>query len=573
MNGWHVARRCRAWVALCLVLAALPSLAFESDEHRKISNLSVKLVLRYVETRQQQGPPLSAEMAEAVAALRAMGNDYAELVVCVDYLLYPEKLFTYPWEGEQRSVAEAADLIDVKQSSKSAGPARPATALRMPDKLRKDCKTEGAVWVQASHNNHAHFQQDLFVSLRLWHMLALQWASPREQDYARALIANAAADHYLQDMFAPGHIVTPREKLTDLPATATHDLANRMGVVFEAKLSPAIRQLVGFLCGGGIATAAPPGRCDERADVVEMLHGAGLAQVGPDALALLADQPVLFRGDNWLFDQAQDRQRLLLIAVQMRSLLDVIEGVNNLTTLEFKTDYKKGTAEATTDFGNYVFKEGMPLYSTTRGLSDPAATASVAAGGGAGRPPPIPAGLRCSFGGCTDEPYELKARAPIIGFSLQRESQSSGAYSARNLFNAELSTFNMPVDLAGLTHGRFGVVEVAPLILGYAGYRQGDKHGKGWTYRAAFTVPETDFSFGPYVRWLSYETRDGPIRRPSFGVRADVGFFGYFSLFVAGGLDYGLSPGGELDRGKVWTGGLRFGIPFTRLSQLTDFLR
>ena len=178
----------------------------------------------------------------------------------------------------------------------------------------------------------------------------------------------------------------------------------------------------------------------------------------------------------------------------------------------------------------------------------------------------------CSLGGCEDRPYVLKSRAPIISISDQRESQSSGAFSARNLYTVELSTFNTPLDISSVTRDFASVVEVAPLVVGWANYQQGYRRGSGPTYRAAVTIPETDVSIGPYARWLTYSPDSGVVRKLSYGLRVDSGFFGYFSFYVTGGVDYGFTSSGELQRGRVWAGGLRVGVPFTRLGDIVDTL-
>ena len=47
-----------------------------------------------------------------------------------------------------------------------------------------------------------------------------------------ALVINAVSEHFLQDIFAPGHIYTLRDTLGAHSALASHDRHNVMGAVF-----------------------------------------------------------------------------------------------------------------------------------------------------------------------------------------------------------------------------------------------------------------------------------------------------------------------------------------------------
>lgn len=552
---------------LAMLCAAMPARGFESHEHRKMSQLAFELTNAYVTQPSKQGSGVSKE---AQAALNAIDPaDYGMIVRCVDYLLYPERLFTYSWpaEGADLKPGSTINLPQLKDGS---------SKIAMPGPLKALCDKEGTLWLQASHNNYAHFQQDLLVSLRLWHLLAIQLGKdPDEHNYVAALITNAVADHYLQDLFAPGHIVTPRDKLTDLPATATHDLANRMGTLFKPKLSPELIEIVRFLCGAGNSSDQPTPTCNDDAPLPKLLRQRAemhFDDIAFHARALFDDTPTLFRGDDHLFESAQNRQRLLMLAVQIRSILDVLQGTNHLKDLGFKSDIHKGTATVWTDFGRYEI-DGSP-----RRFADVPGLLSESGSELAGAPPageaPTSGGWKylCSLGGCEDRPYVLKSRAPIISISDQRESQSSGAFSARNLYTVELSTFNTPLDISSVTRDFASVVEVAPLVVGWANYQQGYRRGSGPTYRAAVTILETDVSIGPYARWLTYSPDSGVVRKLSYGLRVDSGFFGYFSFYVTGGVDYGFTSSGELQRGRVWAGGLRVGVPFTRLGDIVDTL-
>lgn len=446
----------RMIVAWCLLCVGHAAQAFESDEHQRTSKLAYELTKDYLAQRIDAAAPgqkSTTVSMEARAALEALdANDYGFVVQCVDYMLYPERVFTYGWAPAARTDSDA----DAPAGPISM-PGLPASGkVELPSALKKRCDKEGTtVWIQAAHNNYAHFQQDLFVSLRLWHLLAVQLGKA-EKNYVAALVTNAVADHYLQDLFAPGHIVTPRDKLTDLPATATHDLANQMGLVFETHLNEDIWEILGFLCGskGGADDASI--QCDATAAVpMKLTSEAKIVDLDFHTRALLKNKKTLFRGDGHLDEPEQSRQHLLMIAVQMRSILDVLQGLNHTTKLDIRFDLGQGTATAHTPFGSYVVKEGMDDFAKIADLDPPPARVDVLGGARdkfvTSAKPERGGGLVCSLGGCDDKPYILKTRAPIVSFSSQRESQSSGAYMARNLYTIELSTFNSAWDSSGLT--------------------------------------------------------------------------------------------------------------------------
>jgi len=116
-------------------------------------------------------------------------------------------------------------------------------------------------YFNSSHNNPRHFQEDALQSFYFLHDAALSAAredahAPREVVEAtgetrpllmRALSYSAAADHYLEDAFAPGHVVTPRDGMHDATALSWHDAYNARGRVLAVRNWGELTDLADFL--------------------------------------------------------------------------------------------------------------------------------------------------------------------------------------------------------------------------------------------------------------------------------------------------------------------------------------
>jgi len=540
-----------------LLLGAGQAMAFESDEHREMSNIAIEVAKIYVATMRDPRIP-----AEGVDALRKWSGKYGHITECVDFFLYPEKMLSHAWRVNSSSATNSAkgDTTVEKVPVSSGG---------IPDAENTDsaeldgaCKKQGALFAQASHSNHAHFQQDLLMSIRVWHLLAVS-IGQRERNYYGGLFINAISDHYLQDYFAPGHIVTVRDRLTDVPATATHDLANQMGAIFRPKLLPKVRRILNFIC----SDYADDKACVVRPELDRILTNPNqklqINDVAESAHRLKDGNLVLFRGDGLLNGSQQAAQRLLLLCVQVASVLDVLDGENSLQRFKFEYVLDRAVPTASTDFGEYQFAyqgDSIKEVLASTPTEDIQAQAARATSGVQNTRLTV-----CSFGGCDDTLYKLRTRSPILSISTQRESQSKGSFPARNLYTVEASTTGMLVPFGGLTGRWLTGVELIPTF-GYATYRQGTFQGQGPTLRVSAAIPETEFAIGLYTRWLSYPEASGTARRLSYGLRIESGFSNYLTFFLTGGIDYGPNTNGVLARGRMWAGGLRLGAPLTRIT-------
>ena len=256
-----------------MLLAVCKAEAFESFEHHAMANLALDAAIAFERQAVLGGGDPGA--AAALPAMLEMRGHYGQVTACVDYFLYPEKMLAFSWKPQATSPSDGIPEHG-----------------HFPMQALEDQCRQGASLLQASHSNHAHFQQDLMVSLRVWHAMAIGVARNENNIYG-ALFINAIADHYLQDFFAPGHIVTPRDIKTDVPATAMHDKANLAGARFDpGVLKGPLRRVVAYLCTGRVDGPEPRSVADCDASLLPL-------QLGPPAdsalalIDLLSDHPVL----------------------------------------------------------------------------------------------------------------------------------------------------------------------------------------------------------------------------------------------------------------------------------------
>ena len=551
-------------------LACTTASGFESKEHREMSDLAVAVVLGMA----KDGNRVTAS-AEAIRELEAYQQHYGQITACVDYFMMPEKMIDYGWRLPTKTLSN-----NTATTSKTSGV--PSLQYPISNELIERCDSKSLAIIQATHNNHAHFQQDLMMAMRLWHVTAIATAKNESNVYG-GLFINSIVDHYLQDFFAPGHIATARDRLTDMPATATHDLANEMGAYFRPTLSPssspgALRVLE-YLCtakAGSFSTenavASDTATCNPSPEISSLLSNGGKSihlqagDLAADTLHLRNNKPILLRGDDHLAQKVLSKQRTLMLAVQAASILDILEGTNSFSDFHFSYDIQRAFPQAQTAFGRYDFGHAGSNISETLSI------------GKDSTPPlnmidPVNKYLTptrftpCSLRGCQENFYRLGTRSPIFSISLQRESHVHQARRQRSLVSIEGSTDAWMWNAGKFSGGFLDGVELTPSY-GYAYYHENGFRGNGPFARFTASIPETEFSVSSYVRWLSYQQSGSTLRRASFGLRADVGFSSYFTLFISGGTDHVMTSNGPLSKGFILGAGVQIGAPLTRLNAL-----
>lgn len=240
-----------------------PAPAFTGDEHQAISQAAFLLALEAVgfearpsavrRTLSARGGPFAALWSispEDASALEILASptpahySYADFVTYVDYVDDPIKLLA-PDPRYAIGTSPFGELdLDLDALMRLRG--------RQTGKLH------------ALHNNSSHFQGQMMHSVWRWHRAALEEArlagrevgercatgrEPHHSLYA-ALVHSAISAHYLEDFFAPGHSVSPRDAYPDYAANNLHDLYNSAGAwlrldseVWETRLQPLWQRL------------------------------------------------------------------------------------------------------------------------------------------------------------------------------------------------------------------------------------------------------------------------------------------------------------------------------------------
>lgn len=327
--------------------APLPTPPFGYDEHCRVSNRGFVMAVRHVE--------------RAVGALGdpALRDRYQDLLLRVGRAFSAEP--TLCAKGEFRNASTYGHLVSRVDEARSP---EDFYGSNLDEMLTSDSIPWAHIrdfsnWItqlRAWHENGTHFQSDALDGFERHHDRALELAA--DGKLLSALVQNAFADHYLEDQYAPGHIVTPRSTLHDVTSNSLHDQYNRIGLSFRALNTGVLAELLDWeVIDGELATALEAIGCGAPA-----VRGC---------LQRLEESPLILRGDGQMADDP--RQELFITLIVARSVLDVFEafahgsadgassfsalGWTSATYLAHGWRSSKATWTvpiATTDFGEYV---------------------------------------------------------------------------------------------------------------------------------------------------------------------------------------------------------------------------
>jgi hypothetical protein len=253
--------------------------AFDSAEHCSLSNLAALIAFDYV-TRDnggevaEEGSPralFNRELAQArsellpfdkvtynVASTNKSATDwnqfydycgahnwpnhiarvplsYGKVVALVDFTLDPRDLFNF--EGTSSQIPTITQQLNQRFFLTN----RPAHDSK--DRLTSIAAQLrlSLTYFNSSHNNDRHFQEGAIDSFYQLHATAMSAAredaralarrktSGASSALTRSLAYSAIADHFLEDNFAPGHVMTPRNGMYDATALSWHDAYNARG--------------------------------------------------------------------------------------------------------------------------------------------------------------------------------------------------------------------------------------------------------------------------------------------------------------------------------------------------------
>jgi hypothetical protein len=302
-------------VLLCL---ATPAHAFSGWEHELMSQVSLLVASNYVSVTlgdQFDASERLAVMRETVASFyqgvpelaewrrpTSAAITYGEIAMLTDYMKDPYDMLHLPHSRVNLPV-------DAKTSN-------------LPY-LRSLLDHSGKVisLASASHEAYNHFQGRVLDAFCCNHKLAVTAAS--ETNLWGALMLSGFALHFLEDMFAPGHLLTPRDaNAHDLDVALMHDDFNNRGLTY---LIEAPQQVASFAdtARAFVRTSAKQWRSQDGKPRHTLSLSNNAMDIFCDRLAAQSQLGVFCLGDDMM--TASDQQPVLMLMYCSRAIADVLE--------------------------------------------------------------------------------------------------------------------------------------------------------------------------------------------------------------------------------------------------------
>ena len=166
--------------------------------------------------------------------------------------------------------------------------------------------------IMASKYNEDHFQGKTLTKFREFNDLAQLYAI--RGNLAWALVLNAFAAHYLEDFFAPGHVLTPRTEVNNISARALHDSWDNQGAQMRIKTT------------------------EKLTEYLEIIRGMDSdAAEGVRALMALDGKYMQIYGDGLL--RKTPGQKELMIAEVAKTITAVFHAYRTHTVSKFDSDF------------------------------------------------------------------------------------------------------------------------------------------------------------------------------------------------------------------------------------------
>lgn len=562
----------------CIFLFCGQAHGFESYEHRRMGNLAMRLAYEYVRNVKQEcleqavagtriasehPKRLSSGECEVISKLAGVKGDpddqiYGQITRCVDDLLIPEKMF---------NLAHPIDQLFWFPKNRTEIPVGP-----------KDCSGNTGAFlnkagniIAAGHANHAHFQDDLLVALNTYHAASLAIASSARTVHANgtekgasylfgALAMNAIADHYLQDFFAPGHVVTPRANLTDTLSNSMHDLANETGMFYElsdndvkrlrdvAVLADDIEAVKSALCATYYRNHDSSRQEPADIDAQKKCMSTSLVRWTDDELS--RSKHIRLKGDARLWRDDHDGlgQRVLILAAEFDSILDVIETYSGKTRNSFQN--------TTWKFDDVKHPRSL-LDEVDRFLSGKSQAKHLEASFGFGRYLTHDSDAASQPDSEELREYQIPTFNTIVAGQIARESMYNGDHFGRSALTLYASTWCFACVQ------RKNNINIIP-SLGYVYLWEDGFRAHGGELRLSSIIPNTETTLSVYARRVNYPDAERRVWRTGTGLRLEQGFTSFISLFVGIGTDHGEKMDGHLERRRMFFAGVNLSGPWIR---------
>jgi hypothetical protein len=575
-------------VVLILIASARPADAFESREHQRLSNIAFAFALD-IHCRGADTAATDCEKLRPLLAEGPMSLSYGDVVRCVDFFLTPEKMIAGRENDlfSSRVPANPAPIQDILPQT-SADYTEVDFTHHCTDSITNLAAT------QAAHSNHAHFQAELMASQALYHRLAIQLR--REGRTFAALFVNGISDHYLQDFFAPGHVGTFRSHMSDIYSNALHDSINHGGAHLrfaradyealvasiaatpsgqtvdlsaigldasiktrlsclpdQSRLDNFIRETPADICSGDEPSPAQIAWLERVANLAQLLE-LPINTTKSDRLAI----PMV--GDNELWRPAQQRQRVLMLALQLRSILDVLRAPAGATSNNWFVDGHwnsyhlpdgAGAVISASIDGRFRFDLRFLRAGRQRAIQMQAIEAE-------GKEDVV------KIAEIHDHVLRLVpsgTREVVLSAGLNYEVPHFGSVRSRTSIS-----FETPV-LAFLTLGdskiNFGAAA------GAFSFREDGNWRSGISLRPGIVASQSETFLSVPLRWFRYEMDGGrKAWRRSWGLRLDQGFSSFSTVYLQISNSPFQQDGMRIERGQVFGAGVVLAAPLCRIPKV-----
>lgn len=578
----------RCWLALLAYMLCAPAGAFEGWEHKRLGDLSYHIAMRaFCETngksavcdlrakkRAQNDPSKFFDDPLAVGADTAESAShkqltYGDVVRCVDFFLTAEKLLA----GRESHLVEGGT-----RTSQRVGKLLPETPrdLDLDEARRCNAELTNLEGARAGHVNHTHFQAELLVAQRTNHMLALNMRTSEDNLFA-ALAVNAISDHFLQDVFAPGHITTWRSRLTDIAANAYHDRNNRRGwdvdvdkdMLKNITRIPSAKEHVNLMdtilaylsdqsevrdhffhpgeegvadCGANCTKVKKTvqGRQDDLAAFVARVKGEGPLTVS-------------FKGDKQLWQEGQDQQRLLMLWTEVRSIFDILE--SRLVSQDSEAQHIVLKDSFKDNSWSWIY---VPHAPKSEQFVYPTAESKIEANIGPVKYLVTERDRRTSDKTNSPGWVDYKDMDQIVGVSFGIDNMTYGDAQIRRLMTFET------VVAGQASMSRY--FENHAIVIGYQRYFGPGPDGYALSARHVWVKPEIESTLSLQLRAIRLGRVNAPAMwRPSIGVRLDLGFSSFLTNYIQFSRDVAIQNDGRARPGLSIGAGIQLGAPTCRI--------
>lgn len=553
----HILPACAFATTLCL---GPPAHAFSGWEHETMSQVSLLVASNYA----CGSVGASSNATQRMAIMReTIGTFYQGLPEAPEGGKHPSPSITY---GEISLLADymkdTYDMLHLPQSRVNLP--TDARTSNLPYLRSLLHSGSGVVSLaSASHEAYSHFQGRAMDAFCVHHKLAIIAAA--EHNLWGALMLSAYANHFLQDTFASGHILTPRDaNAHDLDVALLHDDFNNQGLNYVIEAPRQLTQ-VADTARAFIRTTTKHWPSQDG----KPRHVLSLEDDAMDNLcARLASESridVFCRGDDKL--TVSNLQPAVLMVYCSRAIADVLETYVSGSPVNSFPDYVWDRRSL--PHGIQLIDLRLPYGELTCSNRAPDSRIAKAAD----RLMPENAS-EISYNVVTSLTKPIY-RNPGLGISVGFESVSGFQEShVRGLLEVEgliiggrhditrdADQFKKPNLIGSLWSRNWG------LTVGYSGVLGGDDAGQGAFGRLIWPIPQLNLQISLQVgaKYTWGRGMDG--FRDFEMLRVDWGLH-VLTVFVGIGHDYHSTPGAGLDSGLAFEAGLSIALPYSKLKGL-----